>query len=118
MLTAEQGQHFAERWIEAWNRHDLDAILAHYHPEVEFISPFVIRLLDRPDGALHGVEALRDYFARGLSAYPDLHFQLHSVLLGVGSVTLHYRSVNNLSAAEVMELDEEGRVTRVLAHYR
>jgi hypothetical protein len=28
MLTQQQAQDFAQDWIEAWNSHDLDRILA------------------------------------------------------------------------------------------
>ena len=73
--------------------------------------------MGNPDGTLAGVAALRDYFARALAAYPDLHFALLEVLPGAGSVVLLYRSVNGLLAAEMMELDDSGRVTRVRAHY-
>lgn len=110
-------QHLASQWVEAWNAHDLDAILSHYAENIEFTSPFVVKLTGDSSGTLHGKAALRDYFSRGLSAYPDLHFDLLRVLAGVDSVTLYYRSVNGLYAAETMQLGPDGLVTRVLAHY-
>jgi len=39
-------------------------------------------------------------------------------LLGVASGTVVYRSVNDLLAAEVMEIDQDAKITRVNAHYR
>jgi len=117
MLTEQRARTLAGEWVDAWNRHDLDAILSHYAEVVEFTSPFVVRLLDSPTGTVRGKAALRDYFARALAAYPDLRFELLQVLAGVDSVTLYYRSVGNRLAAEVMELDAQGQVVRVLAHY-
>ncbi len=76
-----------------------------------------MKLLGDPTGTVRGKAALRDYFARGLAAYPDLRFTLQRVLTGVDSLTLCYRSVNNLDAAEVMRLGPDGRVARVWAHY-
>ena len=116
-MELKNANQFAEEWFAAWNSHDLDRILAHYHPEVRFTSPFVQRLMGNADGTLAGVDALREYFARALAAYPDLHFPPLAVLPGAGSVVLLYRSVNGLLAAEMMELDAAGRVTRVRAHY-
>jgi ketosteroid isomerase-like protein len=116
-ITEQQAQSFAEAWIQAWNTHDLDAIMEHYSHDVVFVSPFIVRLLNDPSGTIRGKEALRAYFQRGLETFPDLHFELRNVLVGVSSVTLLYRSVRNLLAAEVMELDEHGQATRVLAHY-
>jgi len=117
MLTEQRARTLAAEWIDAWNRHDLDAILVHYAEAVEFTSPFVVRLLDDLTGTVRGKAALREYFARGLGAYPDLRFELLQVLVGVNSVTVYYRSVGNRLAAEVMELDAQGQVVRVLAHY-
>lgn len=108
---------FASDWLTAWNRHDLDAILSHYADDIEFTSPFVAKLLGEADGTVHGKAKLREYFAKGLAAYPDLAFELHQVFCGVNSLTLMYRSVNNLMASEVMELNARNQITRVHAHY-
>jgi len=81
------------------------------------VSPFVARLTGRGDGSLRGKAALRDYFARGLKAYPMLRFEFIRLHPGVRSCVLEYRIVNGLRAAETMEFDSQGRVRRVLAHY-
>lgn len=117
MPTQEEAHLFAAEWLDAWNRHDLDSIMHHYAEDIEFISPFAVKLLGVADGKVTGKQALRDYFAKGLAAYPDLAFHPHKVLAGVASVTIYYESVNNLMAAEVMELNRQGLVRRVLAHY-
>ena len=54
--------------------------------------------------------------AMALKKYPGLRFTRIQVLTGVSSGTLTYRSVNDLSAAEVMRLSGAGRVIRVDAH--
>ena len=107
----------AQGWFEAWNCHDLEEILSHYAENVEFQSPFITKLLDDPSGKIVGKEALRAYFAQGLQAYPDLHFEPIQTLLGLDSVVLYYRSVNQLLAAELMVLNEQGLVIQVKAHY-
>jgi len=117
MVTDEQARALAGQWIEAWNAHDLDRILAHYADDIEFTSPFVVRLMGNAAGTVRGLAALRDYFATGLSAYPELRFELIGVGTGVDSVVLHYRSVKQLHAFEVMTLNREGKVARVSAHY-
>jgi ketosteroid isomerase-like protein len=116
-VTAAEAEEFAREWIAAWNSHDLEAILSHYAEDVEFFSPFVIALMGREDGVVRGREDLHDYFSRGLPAYPDLHFVHHETLAGVASVAIRYTSVGGREAVEVMELDEDGLVTRVTAHY-
>lgn len=117
MLTYEQAKEYVREWIAAWNEHNLDRILAHYAEEIEFVSPFAVRLAGMPDGTVRGKTALRDYFSKALQAYPELQFRLHFVCAGARSFTAVYESVNGLQAVELFELDKAGKVCRVLAHY-
>ncbi|HVZ80078.1 MAG TPA: nuclear transport factor 2 family protein [bacterium] len=117
MYPHVNAQEFAKDWIKAWNSHDLNAILSHYAEDVQFTSPFIVRLMNEPTGTIHGKDKLKPYFEKGLKAYPDLKFELAEVLEGVSSVTLYYKSVKGLMAAEVMFLNEKGLVQRVVAHY-
>jgi predicted ester cyclase len=117
MYPHVNADEFAKDWIKAWNSHQIESILSHYAQDVEFTSPFVVRLLNEPSGTLHGLSALRSYFLKGLESYPDLRFELIEVLEGVDSLTLYYHGVKNLMAAEVMVLNEKGKISRVLAHY-
>lgn len=43
MIDSAFARHFAADWIEAWNRHDLGAILAHYADDFEMRSPYMRR---------------------------------------------------------------------------
>ena len=116
-ISQQDADRLAAEWIAAWNAHDLDAVLAHYAEDVTFASPFVAALTGDESSVIHGRAALRDYFRRGLEAYPGLHFDLHAALPGVSSVALHYASVGGRTAIEVMEFDADGAVVRVAAHY-
>jgi GNAT superfamily N-acetyltransferase len=116
-MTEETAKHLARDWIAAWNAHNLDSILDHYADEIEFTSPLVPKLAGIASGTLVGKPALRDYFRKGLEAYPELHFALKQVLVGVRSVTLSYRSVNGLDAAEVLTLNQAGKILRAMVHY-
>jgi hypothetical protein len=118
MITHEQAENLAQTWLNGWNRHDLDAVLAHYADDVEFASPAIVEITGDQSGTLQGKDALRSYFAGGLAKYPNLGFELQRVLVGVDSVTLLIRSLHrDRLAAEVMTLDAGGRVTKVKVHY-
>jgi ketosteroid isomerase-like protein len=108
---------FAADWIGAWNRHDLDVILAHYADDVVFTSPFAVRLTGDATGTVRGKEALRAYFAAALARFPNLHFKLRHTFSGVNGLVLVYDSVENLLAAEVFGFDASGKVCRVYCHY-
>lgn len=117
MLSEIEAREFAHGWIAAWNAHDLDAVMAHYAAEVVLTSPTAARLLGDPLGTLSGAAALRDYFERGLTAYPDLKFELLDAMWGISSVVLYYRNQKGTKTGEFMELDANHKVVRVVANY-
>jgi predicted ester cyclase len=75
------------------------------------------RLLGIADGRVTGKANLRDYFERGLEAFPDLAFRLEGVLWGLNSVVLCYANQRGTRTAEFMELGAGGKISRVIAHY-
>jgi SnoaL-like domain len=117
MLTESKARKFAKEWIEAWNSHDLDAILSHYVAGVNLTSPVAARLLNDPAGKVAGIGSLREYFKKGLEVYPELSFELLDVMWGISSIVLYYRNHVGTKSGEFMELDSEGKVVRVVAHY-
>ena len=68
-------------------------------------------------GPCKGKAKVGAYWKAGLAASPPLRFELIDVFTGVGSLTIHYRSVGRRIAAEVLELMriaascEAGRIT-------
>jgi ketosteroid isomerase-like protein len=117
MVTREAAMRLAKEWVEAWNAHDLGRILEHYADDVVLTSPVAAERLKVADGTVRGKAALEDYFRRGLAANPALHFELRDVMWGVTSVVLYYVNQRGTMTGEVMELGEDGLVTRVLANY-
>lgn len=117
MLTQEQADRLAADWVDAFNRHDLEAILGHYAEDVELTSPFVVQLLNDPYGTIRGKDNLRAYLSLGLTMFPDLSFTVLRVFPGVNSLVVHYRGVDEVMAAEVMLLNPQGQASRVYCHY-
>jgi len=110
-------EKFSKKWIESWNKHDLDAILSHYDEDMEFHSPFITKLNFNSSGMITSKQELRDYFTIGLNTYPDLNFKLIKVLSGINSLVICYESVNNKIAAEVFFLNSKQKATKVFCHY-
>jgi ketosteroid isomerase-like protein len=117
MLTGEWARQFAKDWVNAWNAHDLDAILSHYADSVMLTSPVAARLLNDPSGNVRGKAALRAYFSKGLEAFPNLKFELVDVMWGLSSVVLYYTNQRGTKSGEFMEIDGVGKVMRVVANY-
>jgi ketosteroid isomerase-like protein len=116
-MDKEQAQRLAEEWYGAWNARDLQRILSHYSDDVVFVSPFAVEIAGRADGRLEGTDALRAYFGAALERFPDLKFEPIALMVGLDSLVLHYRSVQDLLAAELMRVGNDGLVTEVIAHY-
>jgi ketosteroid isomerase-like protein len=116
-MTRDEAWNLATHWIAAWNAHDLDLIMTHYDDAIELTSPAAAQLLKTPDGKVTGKANVREYFRRGLEAYPALHFHLEDVLSGVSSVLLYYTNQRGTRTGEFMELSAAGKVTRVVANY-
>ncbi|MFZ0394553.1 MAG: nuclear transport factor 2 family protein [Terracidiphilus sp.] len=110
-------RQFTQEWIDSWNSHDLDRILAHYADDVALSSPVALQRLGG-DGVVRGKPALCDYFTRGLQAIPDLRFDLIEVLWGTETIVVLYRNNHRgTKSAEVMQLNAAGNVIRVWANY-
>jgi hypothetical protein len=116
-MTRDDAWKLAEHWIAAWNAHDLDLIMTHYEDEVELTSPVAAQLLGTLEGKVIGKANLKAYFRRGLEAYPELHFLLDDVFVGLSSVVLLYTNQKGTRTAEFMQLSAIGKVTRVVANY-
>jgi ketosteroid isomerase-like protein len=43
-IDPDTARRVAGEWFDAWNRHDLEAVLGHYADDVEFTSPFAVEL--------------------------------------------------------------------------
>ncbi len=118
MITTSFAEHFAKDWIHAWNSHDLNQVLSHYHDDFEMNSPLISKIAGEASGKLLGKSAVSSYWQQALAMVPDLKLELISVLVGVGSITLYYKSVGGKLAAETFHFDEQLKVIKAYAHYQ
>jgi ketosteroid isomerase-like protein len=116
-LSEEQGASLAREWLDAWNAHELDAIMALYAPGVVFQTPTIIDTLGIADGRVSGRQRLREHFARGLQRLPDLRFELDRVYVGVRSLAITYRWADGTPVCELHEYDGALLIERVQALY-
>ncbi len=117
MLEQTWAENFAADWIEAWNSHDIERILAHYHDDFKMTSPLIVQRMNEPSGTLHGKAAIQPYWEIGLAAQPPLHFELVEVLVSVNSIAISYRRTSGKSAVEILIFDDARRVIQGIAHY-
>lgn len=116
MLDSRFVEAFAADWIDAWNSHDLERILAHYRDDFEMCSPAIANVAGEASGTLKGKQRVADYWARALELQPNLHFELITAMAGVHSIVLYYKGPRG-NAAEVFHFDAGGKVTQAYNHY-
>ena len=77
-MTTDNAATFAAEWAEAWNRRDIEHVLAHFHDDVEFTSPTALAVMGVP--TVHGKAALREYWATALGRLTALRFTVDRVV--------------------------------------
>lgn len=103
-MTREDMKRHAQEWIAAWNRRDLEAVLAPFAEDAVFVSPRAEGLTGH--ATVKGKEALRRYWTEALKRAPDLKFTLLSVLCDVksGMLLVSYMSQREGKATRACEL--------------
>lgn len=112
-----EAKKFANKWIEAWNSHDLNTILSHYTEDFEITTPMIKVALNIETGTLKGKESIRKYWEAAFKKVPDLYFELEEVTESIDTIAIYYKSVLDKMAIEVFFFNEEGKIKKVIAHY-
>lgn len=105
IVSTPNPDDFAAEWAAAWNRRDVEAVLAHFHDDVVFTSPVAAEIVTGSAGVVRGKAALREYWYAALAAVPDLHFDVVGVYGGVSTLVINYRNHLGGLVNEVLEFD-------------
>jgi len=106
-----------KQWIDAWNSHDLERILALYSDEAEMTSDKIPLLGFDPTGTVHGKDALRQYWRKGLDLLPDLHFTLIDVYVSPDSLVVFYQNERGAKICEYLQLNADGKIRQGSANH-
>ena len=119
-MTYESMMTFAESWIAAWNRRDVEAVLAHYSEDAQFVSPVARNLIGR--SILRNKKELEEYWRTALARISSLEFKLDHVAWDETRRELNVVYEAKLNgerkrACEIMQFDTSGRQIRGEALY-
>ena len=106
-MDRDWAQSFVDEWVRAWNDHDIERVLEHFHDDAVFTSPVAALLVEGSGGVIRGRAALRHYWSEGLRRIPDLHFEVVGVYVGVRTVVINYRNQRGGMVSEVLTFDGE-----------
>jgi ketosteroid isomerase-like protein len=101
-MDKPKATEFGRMWEAAWNRRDVEAVLAHFHGDAVFTSPVAKRIGFAEDGMVRGKEALRRYWTTALTHNPDLHFEVTAVFEGVDTIVILFRTQQGVARAEIL----------------
>ena len=101
---------FANKWIEAFNSHDIEVIFDLYDDDFIMESPYIQERMNIESGILKGKKELRSYWENSLALTPPLKFKLIGVFVGASSVTIHYESIGRKMVCETFKFNKQGKV--------
>jgi ketosteroid isomerase-like protein len=125
MQREHQGEHhdasylaaFGREWIETWNSHDLDRILALYADDSEMTTDKIVALNLAASGTLRGKDMLRVYWSKGLQLLPNLHFTLIDTYVSPDSIVVFYQNERGARICEYLRLDDAGKIRQGSANH-
>lgn len=98
---------FSQQWVRAWNAHDVEEVLRHFHDDVVFASPVAAKLLPESTGVVRGKSALRTYWNMAVRHIPDLRFAVEDVYQGIDTIVINYRNQNGGLVNEVLKFSDD-----------
>jgi ketosteroid isomerase-like protein len=99
-----------KQWIDAWNSHDLERILAIYSDDSEMTSDKIPLLGLDPTGTPRGKDRLRQYWSKGLQLIPNLHFTLIDVYVSPDGLVVFYENERGAKICEYLRLNADGMI--------
>lgn len=102
----QQNRDIAARWFEAFNAHDLEALLVLYEEDAEHYSPKLKARRPESGGLIRGKDALREWWRDAFDRLPSLRYRVIKLTADDEQVFMEY--------IRCVEGEEEIRVGEVL----
>ena len=106
-----------QQWIDAWNSHDLERVLALYSDDFEMTSDKIPAFGFDPSGTLQGKDKVRLYWRKGVEMRPNLHFTLIDVYVSPDSLVVFYENEFGAKICEYLRLNADGKIRQGSANH-
>ena len=107
-MKAAENERIAIKWFEAFNTHNLEALLALYHDEAKHYSPKLKIRQPETNGLVQGKNALRAWWQDAFDRLPSLNYLYTTLTANSDRVFMEYiRKVDGepeMLVAEVLEI--------------
>ncbi len=99
----------ALNWLEAFNTHNLEKLLALYHTDAKHFSPKLKIRKPETGGLIAGKDALREWWQEAFDKLPTLSYSVTTLTADNAQVFMEYvRKVDgepDMNVAEVLEVE-------------
>ena len=112
-----------EKWVDAWNNHDLKAVLSMYSDDIEFSSPKVkVVFPERKQSKVTNKSELEEYWTKALTDYPNLHFTPKQIISQGNICVFEYYAIldapnKKTSVIEKFEFRDDGLINKSSGFY-
>ena len=112
-----------EKWVNAWNNHDLKTVLSMYSDDIEFSSPKIKAVFpERKSSKITNKLELEEYWTKALKNYPNLHFIPKQTIFQGDLCILEYYAIldgknKKVSVIEKFEFQDDGLIKKSSAFY-
>ena len=92
MFTRDEMLIHGNDWISAWNRKDIEKVLAGFSEDAIFCSPMAARLASA--GVLNGKNAIRSYWRAAVAELSHIHFRPLAMICDetAQAMVIHYEA--------------------------
>ena len=119
-MDASQNVKIALKWFEAFNTHDLEALLSLYDDNARHFSPKLKIRRPETNGLVIGKDALRDWWRDAFGRLPSLQYIVTTLTANADRVLMEYiRKVDgeeDMLVAEVLEVKNGSIVASRVYH--
>ena len=111
-----------EKWVNAWNNHDLKTVLTMYSDDIEFSSPKIkVIVPERKSSRITNKKELEEYWTRALNHFPNLRFIPKQTIIQGNLCIFEYYAIldekHRTSVIEKFEFQEDGLVKKSSGFY-
>jgi len=100
----------ARLWLQAFNEHNLENLLALYHDDAEHFSPKLKIRQPETLGLIRGKAAMRSWWQDAFNRLPELEYREKSLTANDARVFMEYTRIvpgeENMNVAEVLEIKD------------
>ena len=109
-MTRSNSKEIANKWMEAFNAHDLEKLLSLYHENAIHYSPKLLVRQPETKGLIQGKSALHNWWKDAFERLPTLQYTPLKFISETNCIFMEYlRKVegeNELKVGEVLEINE------------